>query len=173
MHLNSSAPGEYMQADLKTLGLDAANFKFGRRVFQCAIPHPGVAYRNSPSFHDKVADGTGPKAPQCIIADAMVQGPKSVWVRCACTGTASGMGWLPLTDSHHARICFKHLGSEQEVFASRRGMSNDKYSGLELADGSVKLVRLKRASGNYSSVDSARNPSQIMHEKVRAFSSPS
>ena len=157
-----------MQADLKTLGLDAANFKFGRRVFQCAIPHPGVAYRNTPSFHDKVPDGKGPKAPQCIIADAMVQGPKSVWVRCA-----SGMGWLPLTDSHHARICFKHLGSEQEVFASRRGLCNDKYSGLELADGSVKLLRLKTASGNYSSIESARKSSQSVNEQARTFSAPS
>ena len=120
--------GDHLQADLQTLGLDVADFKFGRRVFQCEIPHPGVGYRKSPSFHDKVADGSGPHAPQCIIADAMVQGPKAVWVRCV-----SGLGWLPLTDSHHVRICFNHLGEEHTV------LGDSGQSDLEFSDGSRKL----------------------------------
>jgi hypothetical protein len=138
---NASAPapvpaandpiGEHMQADLRTLGLDAQGFKFGKRVFQCMIPHPGVGYRNTPSFPDKVPDGTGPEAPQCIVADAMVQGPKAVFVRCV-----TGRGWLPLTDPNGSRICFKHLGETDDVDLSKHG--------LELADGSVKFSSPKK-----------------------------
>ena len=29
-------------------------FEFGRRIYQCMMPNPAVAYRNSPRFSDKV-----------------------------------------------------------------------------------------------------------------------
>ena len=31
-----------------------ADFDFGRRVYQCTVPNPGVGYRNTPQFADKV-----------------------------------------------------------------------------------------------------------------------
>merc|ERR1711959_785600 len=41
-------------------------FGFGKRIYQCEIPPPGVGYRNTPSFADKNNAGTGPESPQCI-----------------------------------------------------------------------------------------------------------
>ena len=67
-------------------GADA--IQFGSRVFQC-LQAPGVSYRNTPEMTDKVhaavvrlsskaghaSQGTaGPKAPQCVIANAICQG---------------------------------------------------------------------------------------------------
>jgi septal ring factor EnvC (AmiA/AmiB activator) len=34
----------------------SADFDFGRRVFQCVVPNPGVGYRNTPAFPDKVCE---------------------------------------------------------------------------------------------------------------------
>lgn len=129
----TSAPelGDYMQADLKTLGLNPNEYGFGKRVYQCQISSPGVGYRNTPSFPDKVPDGTGPQAPECIIATAMVQGPKAIFVKCS-----SGKGWLPLTDPNGSRICFKMLGTEDEVDFEKHD--------LKLADGSTKFSPKKK-----------------------------
>ena len=99
-----------MQMDLKELGLNPADFRFGRRVYQCEVPDPGIGYRNTPSFPDQARDCTGPQQPQVIVADAMVQGPKAIFVRCC-----SGKGWLPLTDPNNRRILFRHLDEEKHV----------------------------------------------------------
>merc|ERR1712166_485361 len=60
-----------------------------------------------PSVADKRKDVSGPKAPECIVADAIIQGPKSIFLRCTST-----KGWLPLTDESGKRqfMLFKHLG---------------------------------------------------------------
>merc|ERR1711907_701793 len=52
-------------------------FDFGRRVFECKIARPGVGYRNTPEFSNKNKDGTGPQAPDLVIADAMCQAPRA------------------------------------------------------------------------------------------------
>ena len=165
---NSPAAGSHhMQADLKTLGLDATDFKFGRRVFRCMISHPGVAYRKPPSFHEEVPDTTSPEAPYCITADAMIQGPKAVFVRCV-----SGLGWLPLTDPHHAQVCFKHLGEEQEVLgASEVGekpggaLRNKRRGSLQLYSSKEPGVRVQ--SPKMLSVDceaeAATQPDEAKH----------
>merc|ERR1712086_935421 len=101
---------------------------YGFQVYQCQIGSPGVGYRHTPSFADKVPDGTGPQSPDCIIATAMEQGPQAVFVRCS-----SGRGWLPLTNPSASRICFKHLGEESEIDFEKRD--------LHLADGSVKFKK--------------------------------
>merc|ERR1711865_994379 len=85
-------------------------FDFGRRYYQCKIGAPGVGYRNTPSFKDKNADGTGPQAPQYIIADAVCQGPRAVFVRDSRNGL-----WVPLTDPTGKTVCFSHLGKEGQV----------------------------------------------------------
>jgi len=127
---SAAAPDSHMQMDLAQLGLNAAEFQFGRRVYQCEVPAPGVGYRKTPSFSDKVPDGAGPRKPQVIIADAIVQGPRAAFIRCC-----SGKGWLPLTDPNGRRICFRHLDQEQYV---------DFYNlGLELADGEAQLDPLR------------------------------
>lgn len=40
------------------LGL-GSEFEFGRRIYQCAVAAPGVGYRNTPSFSDKVSAAAG------------------------------------------------------------------------------------------------------------------
>ena len=102
-------------------GADA--IQFGSRVFQC-LQAPGVSYRNTPEMTDKVhaavvrlsskaghaSQGTaGPKAPQCVIANAICQGsprqpaPPDLRSRVPVAGSkelfincSSGSGWLPL-----------------------------------------------------------------------------
>ena len=101
---------------------------FGFQVYQCQIASPGVGYRHTPSFADKVPDGTGPQSPDCIIATAMEQGPQAVFVKCS-----SGRGWLPLTNPGGSRICFEHLGEESKIDFQKRD--------LHLADGSVKFKK--------------------------------
>jgi hypothetical protein len=101
----AASPGSLSSMELND------EFKFGMRVYQCAITDPGVAYRNTPLFSDK-SDIEGPKAPECIVGDAVIQGPNSVFVRCT-----SGKGWLPLTDASGSRqfMLFKHLGEVDDV----------------------------------------------------------
>jgi len=45
------------------------------------------------------------------VADAIIQGPKSIFLRCTST-----KGWLPLTDESGKRqfMLFKHLGEVGE-----------------------------------------------------------
>jgi len=118
------SPGDHMQLDLKQLGLKPEVFKFGRRIYQCNIPAPGVGYRNTPEFPDKNPNATGPQHPQVIVADAIVQGPKAAFIRCC-----SGKGWLPLTDPNGTRICFQHVDEESKVDTSK----------FEVADGKDKV----------------------------------
>eukprot|EP00658_Telonema_sp_P-2_P038870 TRINITY_DN2780_c0_g1_i1.p1 TRINITY_DN2780_c0_g1~~TRINITY_DN2780_c0_g1_i1.p1 ORF type:complete len:242 (+),score=81.97 TRINITY_DN2780_c0_g1_i1:126-851(+) len=82
-------------------------FDFDRRYYQCLIPAPGVGYRNSPSFKDKDPDGCGPQAPQHIIADAIAQGNKAVFVR-----DHRNKKWLPLTNPSGETVCLAHVGKE-------------------------------------------------------------
>ena len=148
---NSNSPGldDQMQLDLKSLGLKVEDFKFGRRVYQCEIPAPGLGYRNSPSFPDKVpGDGAGPQMPQVIIADAIVQGPKAAFVRCC-----SGRGWLPLTDPNGKRICLRHLDMENKI--------NFERMGLEIASGEPSIPQRK---SDYAEVSKIR---ELKTTKVR------
>jgi len=108
----TSSPGSLASLDLGN------QFKFGMRVYQCTIVDvpgkkvPGVGYRNTPLWADKRKDVSGPKAPECIVADAIIQGPKSIFLRCTST-----KGWLPLTDESGKRqfMLFKHLGQTDDV----------------------------------------------------------
>jgi len=77
-------------------------FDFEERVYECLINSPGVGYRNSPKFGDKNKDGTGPVAPQCIVANAICQGKSAVFVRDKRNGL-----WLPLS-SPDGQPLFKH-----------------------------------------------------------------
>ena len=81
-------------------------FEFGERVYQCLIGQPGVGYRYSPSFADKVLetpqleadwmrqdlDGGGPVSPEVVIVDAICQ----------------GMQYMP---SLHQAVCCREFGS--------------------------------------------------------------
>eukprot|EP00656_Telonema_subtile_P026228 TRINITY_DN281_c0_g1_i2.p2 TRINITY_DN281_c0_g1~~TRINITY_DN281_c0_g1_i2.p2 ORF type:complete len:186 (+),score=65.45 TRINITY_DN281_c0_g1_i2:76-633(+) len=87
-----------------TTGL-GAEFDFGERAYQCKIKSPGVGYRNSPQFGDKNPNGTGPQAPQYIVADAIVQGRRACFVRDKRNGL-----WLPLTNPDGTIVCMEHLG---------------------------------------------------------------
>merc|ERR1711934_822984 len=84
-------------------------FDFGRRVFECKIDPPGVGYRNTPEFSNKNTDGTGPQAPDLVIADAICQGPRAIFIR-----EAESKLWLPLTDPKGERVCFEHKGRDNE-----------------------------------------------------------
>merc|ERR1711865_1276753 len=95
--------------DAQRLGL-APEFIFGRRVYKCTMPSPGVGYRTTPQFTDMNKDAHRLQNPECIVADGICQGPDAVFVRCA-----NGGGWLPLFDSQQKSLCFQHLGKEQEV----------------------------------------------------------
>jgi len=135
---------------------------YGRQVFQCQIDKPGVGYRNTPSFADKVPDGTGPESPNCIIATAMQHGPQAVFIKCA-----SGRGWLPLTNPSGSRICFKHLGAEGEL--------NFEKEDLHLADGSVKFSPKKNADWykkGEAEVKAAKAPSVECEGEVKAPKAP-
>eukprot|EP00656_Telonema_subtile_P004269 TRINITY_DN11936_c0_g2_i14.p1 TRINITY_DN11936_c0_g2~~TRINITY_DN11936_c0_g2_i14.p1 ORF type:complete len:356 (+),score=116.40 TRINITY_DN11936_c0_g2_i14:67-1134(+) len=99
-------------------------FEFGERVYQCVQAPPGVGYRFTPDFGDKNKDGSGPESPQVIVANAICQGPKAIFVH----GT-SGRGWLPITDPSGSKILFKHLGRVEDVDLSQH----------ELNDGERKL----------------------------------
>merc|ERR1711865_322741 len=108
-------------------------FDFGRRVFQCEISSSthggtaGVAYRRTPVYSDKNDDGKGPEAPECIIADAICQGPQGIFVRCT-----SGRGWLPLNPPGFRKhleketVCFKMLGKVEDVHLEGLLMSGGK-----------------------------------------------
>lgn len=102
----------------------SADFDFGRRVFQCVVPNPGVGYRNTPAFPDKNKDGTGPQNPQVVVADRICQGPNAVFIRCT-----SGKGWLPLSNPDGKQQILKHVGKESET-----NMAN-----YELADHASKI----------------------------------
>jgi len=102
----------------------SADFDFGRRVFQCVVPNPGVGYRNTPAFPDKNKDGTGPQNPQVVVADRICQGPNAVFIRCT-----SGKGWLPISNPDGKQQILKHVGKESDT-----NMAN-----YELADGSSKI----------------------------------
>eukprot|EP00656_Telonema_subtile_P039887 TRINITY_DN44971_c0_g1_i1.p1 TRINITY_DN44971_c0_g1~~TRINITY_DN44971_c0_g1_i1.p1 ORF type:complete len:495 (+),score=84.61 TRINITY_DN44971_c0_g1_i1:159-1643(+) len=81
------------------------DFDFQERIYQCLIESPGVGYRRSPAFKDKCRDTPGPKAPECIVATAMRQGDKMIYLKCK-----SGRGWLPLTTPNGKLKCFQHVG---------------------------------------------------------------
>eukprot|EP00656_Telonema_subtile_P009824 TRINITY_DN14648_c0_g1_i3.p1 TRINITY_DN14648_c0_g1~~TRINITY_DN14648_c0_g1_i3.p1 ORF type:complete len:229 (+),score=36.87 TRINITY_DN14648_c0_g1_i3:186-872(+) len=102
-----------------------SEFEFGERVFQCVQTSPGVGYRFTPQFADKNQDGSGPVNPQVIIADAMCQGPRAIFVHCT-----SGRGWLPLTNPNGMEVLFVHLGRLQDV----------DINNYQLNDGRVKLT---------------------------------
>eukprot|EP00658_Telonema_sp_P-2_P070037 TRINITY_DN59671_c0_g1_i1.p1 TRINITY_DN59671_c0_g1~~TRINITY_DN59671_c0_g1_i1.p1 ORF type:complete len:389 (+),score=66.23 TRINITY_DN59671_c0_g1_i1:106-1272(+) len=91
---------------------------FGRRVYKCTVPPPGVGYRHTPDFANKNTDGCGPTLDQHVIADALCQGPKAVFVRCV-----SGRGWLPLTDPSGKRRLFEYKGLEEDIDTSNLAMS--------------------------------------------------
>jgi len=80
------------------------------RVYQCQIPAPGVAYRNTACFSDKGV--TGPKSPQHVTADLSEIDVETgvTFVRCT-----TGRGWLPLTDSTSMTICFVDLELANQV----------------------------------------------------------
>jgi len=86
------------------------DFDFGRRVYQCVVPNPGVGYRHTPQFADKNKDGTGPQDPQVIIADRICQGPSAVFIRCT-----SGNGWLPISTPDGKQQILKHVGKESAI----------------------------------------------------------
>merc|ERR1712166_657027 len=112
------------QLDKQENGL-TTDFDFGRRVYQCTVPNPGVGYRNTPQFADKNKDGTGPQDPQVIIADRVCQGPSAVFIRCT-----SGKGWLPISNPDGKQQILKHIGKESEI-------NLDEF---QIADGSSKIL---------------------------------
>ena len=81
------------------------------QLFECLINFPGIGFRYTPSFADKVTkcsssalwshraaaqnkDGTGPIAPKHMIATEFVKSEKNVtFLKCE-----TGRGWLPLTN---------------------------------------------------------------------------
>jgi len=87
-----------------------SDFDFGRRVYQCTVPNPGVGYRHTPQFADKNKDGTGPQDPQVVIADRICQGPSAVFIRCT-----SGKGWLPISNPDGKQQILKHIGKASEI----------------------------------------------------------
>jgi hypothetical protein len=89
-------------------------YEFGTRVFQCIQASPGVGYREVPDFTKKIKDGKGPHAPMVVVADAICQGPKAIFIRCT-----SGHGWLPLVGPSGERFMFKHLGRMEDVDMSK------------------------------------------------------
>jgi len=111
------------QLDMQDNGL-TEDFDFGRRVYQCTVPNPGVGYRHTPQFADKNKDGTGPQDPQVVIADRMCQGPSAVFIRCT-----SGKGWLPISNPDGKQQILKHIGKESEI-------NLDEF---QSADGSSKI----------------------------------
>ena len=55
------------------------------QVFECVIPHPGVGYRNSVDFNDKVSDlGCGSVAccPVSYLGCGAVVSPAVLWLAC-------------------------------------------------------------------------------------------
>eukprot|EP00656_Telonema_subtile_P016157 TRINITY_DN18523_c0_g1_i1.p1 TRINITY_DN18523_c0_g1~~TRINITY_DN18523_c0_g1_i1.p1 ORF type:complete len:201 (-),score=50.11 TRINITY_DN18523_c0_g1_i1:253-855(-) len=128
---------EELDAGSNELG---SEFDFGRRVYQCVIPNPGVGYRVTPKFGDKRKDGCGPQAPQVIIADAVCQGPSAIFVREAASEDGTeGRGWLPLTNPAGDKVCFQHLGTEAEL------KENGKLAECDIAQGKVKVKKAQDA----------------------------
>eukprot|EP00656_Telonema_subtile_P026487 TRINITY_DN2845_c0_g2_i4.p1 TRINITY_DN2845_c0_g2~~TRINITY_DN2845_c0_g2_i4.p1 ORF type:complete len:148 (+),score=37.66 TRINITY_DN2845_c0_g2_i4:251-694(+) len=127
----------------------SSEFDFGERVYQCMQVPPGVGYRFSPDFADKNKDGTGPQAPQCIIANAICQGPKAIFVH----GT-SGRGWLPITDPTGTKVLFKHLGRVEDVDLSKHEMNKGKskvgQAGSFATGGDMRVSSLDKAGYNTS-----------------------
>jgi len=109
-----------------------AEFDFGRRVYQCTVEAPGVGYRHTPQFGDKNQDGTGPEAPQVIVADRICQGPSAVFLRCT-----SGRGWLPVSTPDGTTRVFKHLGKESEL----------NLVDFEMSDGENKISKSRWFKG--------------------------
>jgi hypothetical protein len=104
-------------------------YAFGERVYQCKIAHPGVAYRQVPSYKTKNESGSGPIFPEHIIADRICQGARSVFVRDVRTNE-----WLPLAaPDNAAHQTLQHKGRKE---------AND-LSALTMNSGTNKLVKAK------------------------------
>jgi hypothetical protein len=100
---------------------------FGERVYECTVGDNGVAYRTTPSFDDKNTDGSGPVAPQLVMADRICQGKRAVFIR-----DVRNQAWLPLSSPDGSiGSTFKLLGKKEDV--------NIKALGLKFNDGSNKL----------------------------------
>jgi len=125
----------------KNNGLNS-DFDFGRRVYQCAVPAPGVGYRHTPQFADKNKDGCGPQYPQVLIADDICQGPSAVFVKCS-----SGNGWIPLSNPDGKQQILRHIGKESEL----------NMADYQIADGKSKIVRNK---GSWFGDSPQRSPQQ-------------
>jgi regulator of replication initiation timing len=132
---------KHSQASLEELGL-GNEFRFGRRVYKCLVGNNGIGYRNTPVLSDKNPDGCGPVAPECVIADAMVQGPECMFIHDA-------KGWLPLLDPNCTFPTMQHMGREEDL-----KHTFDQPGGLDMADGDNKLSPQFRASQNSKQANS-------------------
>merc|ERR1711865_156022 len=100
-----------------------------KHLYKCLVEAPGVGYRNTPTFSDKVGDGCGPVSGDIVQVDRICQGPAAVFGR-----DTFGRGWVPLT----------HPGSGTRNKAGQGlfdpiSLKEMEEQGLSLADGSQKL----------------------------------